>query len=244
VGNTLNELKDKKNQSSPTLRKRRSAGFITRRKLIWVFVSIIASAGVLVLLTSMKKAGTSNSAEKAGTFTVRRDDLTITVTESGSVKAQESTDVMCEVEGRGVEISSIVPEGTVVTPEDVANGKILCQLNASDLQDRHNKELIDFSSAKASYIQAQEAHQIQIKQNESDIAAAELAVEFGLMDLQNYLGETTAKKLVDEVTLDPNTNIDMAALMDNNLGGSAWCKAGCTKISDSNGIICRRTEII
>lgn len=42
---------------------------------------------------------------------------------------------MCEVEGRGVEISDIVTEGTVVTQEDVDNGKILCQLNASDLQD-------------------------------------------------------------------------------------------------------------
>jgi HlyD family secretion protein len=221
VGNTLNELKDKNIQTKPTPRKKRSAGFITRRKLIWVFVSVIASAGVLVLLTSMKKAGTSNYAENVGTFTVRQDDLTITVTESGSVKAQESTDVMCEVEGRGVEISSIIAEGTMVTPEDVANGKILCQLNASDLQDRRNKELIDFSSAKASYIQAQEAYQIQIKQNESDIAAAKLAVEFGLMDLQNHLGETTAKKLIDGVTLDPNANIDMAALQDNNLGGSA-----------------------
>ena len=217
----MNERKDKKIQTNPPLRKRRNVGFITHRKLLWVFVSVIASVSVLLLLTSMKKTGTNNSAENMSTFTVRKDDLTITVTESGSVKAQESTDVMCEVEGRGVEISSIVPEGTVVTPEDVANGKILCQLNSSDLQDRHNKELIDFSSAKASYIQAQEAHQIQIKQNESDIAAAKLAVEFGLMDLQNYLGETTAKKLINEVTMDPNKNIDMAALMDNNLGGSA-----------------------
>lgn len=150
----MDKHKDKNIQTKPTPWNKRNTGFITRRKLLWVFVSVIASAGVLVLLTSMKRAGTNNSAENLGTFTVRRDDLTITVTESGSVKAQESTDIMCEVEGRGVEISSIVAEGTVVTPEDVANGKILCQLNASDLQDRHNKELIDFSSAKASYIQA------------------------------------------------------------------------------------------
>lgn len=217
----MNKLKDKKIQTKLIPWNKSNAGFITRRKLLWVFISVLASVSVLVLLTSMKKAGANNSGENLGTFTVRRDDLTITVTESGSVKAQESTDVMCEVEGRGVEISSIVAEGTLVTPEDVANGKILCQLNASDLQDRHNEELIDFSSAKAAYTQAQEAYLIQIKQNESDIAAAKLAVEFGLMDLQNHLGETTANKLVDEVTLDPNANIDMAALRDNSLGGSA-----------------------
>ncbi|NQT03670.1 MAG: hypothetical protein HQ580_16695 [Planctomycetes bacterium] len=208
-----------KGKSTPQNQSR--TGFITRRKLLWVFISAVVAVGALVLLTSMKKADPGNSSKTSGTFTVRQEDLTITVTESGSVKAQESTDVMCEVEGRGVEISSIVPEGTVVTPEDVANGKILCQLNASDLQDRHNEEQIDFSSAKAAYTQAQEAYLIQIKQNESDTAAAKLAVEFGLMDLQNHLGETTAKKLIDEVTLDPNAAIDMTALRDNNLGGSA-----------------------
>ncbi|MBW7990566.1 MAG: hypothetical protein FVQ84_11205 [Planctomycetes bacterium] len=81
----MNERKDKNIQTKPTPRNKRSAGFITRHKLLWVFVSVVASAGVLVLLTSMKKAGTNNSDENLDTFTVRRDDLTITVTESGSV---------------------------------------------------------------------------------------------------------------------------------------------------------------
>jgi multidrug resistance efflux pump len=153
-------------------------------------------------------------ADKAtSTFTVRTDDLTITVTESGSIKAQESTDVMCDVEGRSAEIASIVPEGTVITPEDVAQGRIICQLNASELQDVYNRELIDFSSAKAAYLEAQEANLIQKKQNESDIATAQLAVEFGLMDVQNYLGETASAKLMDQVNRDPNTQIDMAAVL-------------------------------
>jgi HlyD family secretion protein len=99
-------------------------------------------------------------------------------------------------------------------------------LNAAELQDSYNRELIEFSAAKANYLGAQEALLIQKKQNESDIAAAELAVEFGLMDLHNHLGEQASQKLVAEVIRDPNVVIEMATLLEllndpNELGGEA-----------------------
>ena len=196
-------------------------------KRLWIIVLLLVIGGAAIVLSGWMRTPLSTDAGgESGTFTVREDDLVITVTESGNIKAQESTDIICEVEGRGVEIASIVPEGTVITPEDVANGKILCQLNAAELQDIYNRDLIDFSAAKANYLGAQEAHLIQKKQNESDIAAAQLAVEFGLMDLQNYLGEKASQKLVDEESRDPNVVIDMATLLEllenpNGLGGEA-----------------------
>jgi len=174
---------------------------------------LLVVVGALVLAGWIRRPASADTSKAANTFTVRMDDLIITVTESGSIKAQESTDVMCEVEGRGVEIADIIPEGTVITQEDVDNGKVICQLNASDLQDTYNRELIDFSSTKADYLEAQEAHLIQTKQNESDIATAALAVEFGLMDLQNYLGKTASQRLIEEMGGDPNAPIDTAAIL-------------------------------
>jgi HlyD family secretion protein len=212
-----------------TSRNGRQGGRATKGKSrrIWLVALVIIIAVTAFVMSGWMQ--TSSSAETdiaGGTFTVRQDDLIITVTESGNIKAQESTDVMCEVEGRGVEISSIVPEGTVITPEDVKNGKVLCQLNSAELQDTYNRELIEFSSAKAAYTQAQEAYIIQKKQNESDIAAAELAVEFGMMDLQNYLGESAAQHLVEQMTNDPNAPVEtdvLLGLLDdpNSLGGEA-----------------------
>jgi HlyD family secretion protein len=199
----------------------------SKGKRIWLIALLIIIAVTAFAMSGWMESSSSADTDIAGgTFTVRKDDLIITVTESGNIQAQESTDVMCEVEGRGVEISSIVPEGTVVTPEDVKNGKVLCQLNSAELQDTYNRELIDFSSAKAAYTQAQEAYIIQKKQNESDIAAAELAVEFGMMDLQNYLGESAAQHLVEQMTNDPNapvkTDVLLGLLDDpNSLGGEA-----------------------
>ncbi len=183
-------------------------------KRFWVIGSVLLIVSVALVLLGWMRTPAAADADKAmNTFTVRTDDLTITVTESGSVRAQESTDVTCDVEGRGAEIASLIPEGTVITAEDVAQGKVLCQLNASDLQDFYNRELIDFSAAKAAFLEAQEAHLIQKKQNESDIATAQLAVEFGLMDLRNYLGEAASAKLIDQLSQDPNAQIDMKATL-------------------------------
>lgn len=218
------------NDKRPTAGKNgRQRGRVTKRKGtgIWIFALLL-----LILVTAFVLSGWMGASSTAdigsigGTFTVRLDDLIITVTESGNIQAKESTDIMCEVEGRGVEIASIVPEGTVITAEDVKQGKILCQLNAAELQDFYNRELIQFSSDKAAYTQAQEAYIIQKKQNESDIAAAELAVEFGLMDLQNYLGESAAGHLIEHLTKDPNAPVETTVLLalledPNNLGGEA-----------------------
>ena len=210
-------------------RNGRQGGSVTKRKgkRLWIIaLLLIIVVTALVLSGWMRTPSSADTGNKGATFTVREDDVIITVTESGNIQAQESTDIMCEVEGRGVEIASIIPEGTVITPEDVKNGKILCQLNAAELQDTYNREQIDFSSAKASYTEAQEAYIIQKKQNESDIAAAELAVEFGLMDLQNYLGESAAQQVIEQVKRDPNAPIETAVLLElledpNSLGGEA-----------------------
>jgi RND family efflux transporter MFP subunit len=189
-----------------------------------LLVIIVVTA--FVLSGWMRTTSSADTGFTGGTFTVRQDDLIITVTESGNIQAKESTDIMCEVEGRGVEIASIIPEGTVITPEDVKKGMILCQLNEAELQDTYNREQIDFSAAKAAYTEAQEAYIIQKKQNESDIATAELAVEFGMMDLQNYLGESAAQHLIEQLTKDPNAPVEtdvLFGLLDdpNSLGGEA-----------------------
>ena len=206
-------------------------------KRLWIvgFLLLIVVAA-FVLAGWIRKPASIDADKVANTFTVRIDDLTITVTESGNIKAQESTDIMCEVEGRGVEIAEIIPEGTVITQEDVDSGKIICQLNASDLKDSYNREQIDFSSAKANYLEAQEAHTIQIKQNESDIATSQLAVEFGLMDLQNYLGKTASQQLIDQLARDPNAAIDMLGILEflddpNGEGGGA--KQTLKELNDS-----------
>lgn len=198
-----------------------------RARRLWVIVPLLAVAGTAFVLSGwMRKPAKNDFTNARATFTARKDELVVTVVETGSVKAQKSTDIMCNVGGRGIEIADIVPEGTVITQQDVDNGMILCQLNASELEDYYSREKTELSSDQAAYLQAQEDHLIQLKQNESDLAAAQLAVEFGMLDLENYLGKAAAEELVRLVDQDPNATIKMSVLMEflddpNSLGGEA-----------------------
>jgi len=195
------------------------------RRRLWMIPALVALVSlVLVVLGLTQKATVANVDGGSNAFTVRKDDLAVTVTESGSIKARNSIDIKSEVEGQTT-IISIVPEGTYITREDVNNGKILVSLDSSTPRDQLELRKIDLATAQANFTDANESYRIQVKQNESDITAAQLKVKFTLMDLQKYLGDMVAKNLVDQASQDPNSNIDMASLIkqfeDPNLGTEA-----------------------
>lgn len=78
-------------------------------------------------------------------------------------------------------IISLVAEGTWVK-----EGDVLCELDSSSLREKSKQQEISVTQAEAALAQAEEALEIQKKQNESDIAAAELAWKLALLDLKSY----------------------------------------------------------
>lgn len=218
----------KRTQNELINRRRRMRGFIIKSKRMWaiLIIAAIALTGV-VLLGSIRKAGSAGSGTNMSTFIVRQDDLTISVAESGSIKARTSIDINCKVDGQST-IISIVPEGIFITEEDVKNGKVLVELDSSNLEEQIATREIDFASSEAAKTEAEEAFDIQVKQNESDTAAASLAVKFALLDFKKYMGESVAQKVIDAVGDDPNASYDMVSLLKdfdpndpNGLGGAA-----------------------
>jgi HlyD family secretion protein len=199
------------------------SGLAGRLLLILISVSVVVAIGVFGLLRK-RAGGSDDSNPSTGLYIVKRGDLTISVTESGSIKAIKSEDIKSKVEGRAT-IVNIVPEGTTITAEDVNNGKVLVELDASTLKEQLAQRKIDIAGAEAAFADANESYLIQVKQNESDITAADLKVRFALMDFQKYVGETVAKKALDEENQDPNSHIDTALLLkeieDHNTGGEA-----------------------
>ena len=197
------------------------------RKIILILLCLAAVGTIgAFAFFRQKAAGPDNSDQGTGLFAVKRGDLAITVTESGSIKAVKAVDVKSQVEGQA-SIVNIVPEGTVITPEDVNNGKVLVELDSSKLKEQLSQREIDLTAAEASYKDANESYLIQVKQNESDISAAALKVKFALMDLQKYLGKSIADTLVAKVVgEDADTNVSITSLLDdpNSLGGEALQK--------------------
>ncbi len=131
-------------------------------------------------------------------YRVQRGPLRITILEKGEVEALESQEIKSEVRGE-TKIISIVDEGYRVTEEDIENKMLLVELDSSELKDRLTQKEIEFQGTRASLTEAQEQYQIQLKQNESDIKAAELQVKFKRMDLEKYLGSKLALDLLDRL---------------------------------------------
>jgi len=217
--------KYKKNKQKKLVNLRQGILGLVGDKRLWILLIIAAAAlTVWALWGSMRKTSLAAGSNKLSTFSVRRDDLTITVTESGSTKAHQTTDIRSEVYGDAT-IISLIPEGTYITQEDVNNGKVLVELDSSSLKERLTEEESQLAGAEATLTEEQENYHIQLNQNESDITAAQLSVKFALMDFQKYLGKTVAQRVIEQADADPNLNINMALLLkeidDPNLGGEA-----------------------
>jgi multidrug resistance efflux pump len=116
------------------------------------------------------------------------------VVEGGSIEAKESQELKSEVQG-STKILSIVEEGYLVTAQDVAEGKLLVELDSKELLDRLTEQELQYQNALARFTEAREEHGIQINQNQSDVKAAELLSKFALMDMKKFLGEEAASEI-------------------------------------------------
>lgn len=155
---------------------------LTRRILAFaLFLAIVA--GAIWIYT---RGGNDGSYT---TFAARRGPLDIKVVEGGNIEALESQEIKSEVKGwQGTKILYIVEEGYFVTAEDVANKKVLVELDSSELQEKLTTSEIEFKGTQASLTEAVKGYDIQRNQSESDIYATELEMKFALLEMEKYLG--------------------------------------------------------
>ena len=149
-----------------------------------------AVLGVAVVAVALLR-GSGAPASTAASYTVARKDLVISVIAGGTLISTGAKEITCRVEGSST-IISVVPEGTLVTPEDVRNGMVLMELNSAALKEKANQQDVTVQGASASFTQARESFGIQQNLNESNIKAGELEVRFAKMDLEKYLGSDLA----------------------------------------------------
>jgi HlyD family secretion protein len=186
-----------------------------RGAVLWI-VLVLLGVGVGAWLLLARRGGPE---AVAATWTVRREDLRISVTEGGSVQALKANVITSAVEGE-TKILSIVAEGTYLTAEDVAAGKVIVELDASALQEKRVTQEITVSEAASNVEQAVAALDIQRKKNESDVRKAELDVQFAQIDLDKFVGREVAAKAI--AARDAGGGRDVAALSkESSLGGEA-----------------------
>jgi HlyD family secretion protein len=108
---------------------------------------------------------------------VRRGPLRISVLERGNLRAADAVSLKSEIEGQ-TSILWLIAEGSHVQP-----GDLLCELDATQLEDKRIQQDIAVRNAKAAWVKSQQTLRIQESQNASDIAAAEQKLQFAKDDL-------------------------------------------------------------
>jgi len=151
------------------------------RKPIKLVGAVVLVAVVVLAVVWLKAVRAQDDTESTmATFVAQKGPLTISVLESGAIKAREQEVIRNEVEGRTT-IISIVPEGS-----RVRKGDLLVELDASTLTDTQIDQEIKVQNAEAAYINAVEALAIAENQAKSDIELADLTLKFAKQDLKKY----------------------------------------------------------
>ncbi|MFW6151752.1 MAG: efflux RND transporter periplasmic adaptor subunit [Verrucomicrobiota bacterium] len=164
--------------------------------------SIAAMAAVaaasLVLFLLMLPEGEEDGSATVPFFEVVEGPLTISVTESGTIKPREQVIIKSEIEGRNT-ILYLIPEGA-----EVQKGELLVELDASSLKDQKIDQEIRVQNAEASYVQSRENLAVVKNQATSNVEKARLDLRFAKEDLAQYKdGEypNTLKEREAKITL-------------------------------------------
>lgn len=158
-------------------------------------VLIAGGAGILALTGWWLMSGGSAETTQTPTFIVQRGPLEINVLQGGEIRALQNTEVKSEIEVP-TKILNLIPEGYLITEEDVKEGKVLIELDSTDLKTKIQSHEIEFQTTVSNYIDADENREIQKSENQSLVRDTKQTAIFALMDFEKYLGrEVTAAVL-------------------------------------------------
>ncbi|MBB5031908.1 efflux RND transporter periplasmic adaptor subunit [Prosthecobacter vanneervenii] len=163
---------------------------------------IIITAGVCALAVagwwSMSDGGSKT--EKVPTFIVQRGPLEINVLQGGEIRALQNYEVKSEIE-IPTKILNLIPEGYMITEEDVKDGKVLIELDNTDVKSKIETHEIEFQTTVSSYIEADENREIQRSENQTLVRDMKQVAMFALMDFEKYLGRDVTASILKAAKL-------------------------------------------
>jgi len=153
-----------------------------RSKLIRIIAVIGVGVAVVAVVALKLTAAGTDEMENAPTFVVKRGPLTISINESGTIKARDMEIIKSELEGMST-VLWVIPEAT-----HVKKGDVLVELDASALEDLKIDQETIVQNAETAAITAREALAVGENQAQADIEMAQLALDFARLDLEKYTG--------------------------------------------------------
>jgi multidrug efflux pump subunit AcrA (membrane-fusion protein) len=140
----------------------------------------------------------------------------------------ENRDITCRVKAKGssgsgvsTTIRWVIADGT-----PVKKGELVVQLDDSALEDSKTDQLIKVDNAYAAYIKAKTDYDIQVSQNISDIAAAQLVFELALDEMDKYNKGDYLAKEQELLGLQNNAQTDLAMWEERSAWSDRMSRAG------------------
>lgn len=129
-------------------------------------------------------------------YTVRRDDLRVTLTENGTMVAKESQKVAAKIKGEG-KILFLVEEG-----KEVPEGEIVCKLDPTQAQSAVEQSQLDILQTEADLKTAHTEIDIQKVENTAALQKARVALDRAKKEIEKYRdGEAPQERRKLEVSL-------------------------------------------
>jgi HlyD family secretion protein len=164
------------------------------RGRLWTGVALGALLLVTVLYLLPSDASSGRAWEHLPTATVEQGPLTISLTESGTIRPREQIVLRSEIEG-STTILQIVDEGTLVR-----QGDLLVELDIADLENNVVDRRIRVQNDEADLIHAQENLKVVENQAAANSEQAQLNLQFARQDLENYIEGEYPKRIKEAET--------------------------------------------
>lgn len=168
------------------------------RALPWMVGAVVVLAGAGVAYSTLGKKGATSAGavvtKTADRAAAKMADFEITTTAGGELDARNKKELRSELD-RESTIVKIVDEGTRVKAGDV-----VVELNGEQIQQQLDQETLDYESASATKIAADNAYDIQLNENESKLREARLKVDLAELALHQWMeGDVELKRQENEL---------------------------------------------
>ena len=153
-----------------------------RKKMpLGIIAGVVGLGAVAATVYAVADFGSGEPSEFTS-IPVKRDTLFVSVLETGTLNAKETTDIVCEVEGSHNILEIHVQDG-----QKVEKDMLLATIDVSDFDDKIRKQKTVVTAAKSSLTRAETEEQTQALTNTDLIAKAELELDLAKNALKRYL---------------------------------------------------------
>ncbi|MDX9910954.1 MAG: HlyD family efflux transporter periplasmic adaptor subunit [Phycisphaerales bacterium] len=162
-------------------------------------VAVIAVGALAMVVLGVP--GSGGGAAHIATSDVGRAQVasfSITTTASGELEAKNQIEIRSKLESRAP-IMDIVPEGTRLQAGDV-----ICRLNGDDIQTQIDEEQLRVESSRAELVASENAYEIQVSENKSQLDKAKLELDLAELTLRQW-EQGDHKKEVERLDLNVET---------------------------------------